>query len=143
MTARAELERLARQARDELAAAGLPLSHEGLAPDLQCGVTVRVTMWEPDDGVVHADWRPSPRLSRVAVDALRHKHLDHPALHQQGAVSQAMADAVITILTAAGFTARHTTNDYLPYGVDVLAAPEGPPAWAVHDDELTMPGWSG
>lgn len=141
--ARAAWERLARQVRDELAAAGLPVMAPGLAPELMVGAEVVVES-EADNGAVFVRWNVSPQLRRKALDALRHRRLNDPALQHQGTVRAAMAQTTIAILTAAGFTARDAENDMSPFDVQILDGPGSntKSAWAVSADDLTLPGWA-
>ncbi|MFE9446187.1 hypothetical protein ACFYO2_46480 [Streptomyces sp. NPDC006602] len=141
--ARAALERLARRVRNELTAAGLPVVAPDLAPELMVGAEVTVAS-EADNGAVFVSWNASPQLRRKALDALRHRHLNDPALQHQGTVLAAMARATIAILTAAGFTAQDAENDMSPFDVRILDGPGSntEPAWAMRADDLTLPGGS-
>ncbi|WP_040922252.1 hypothetical protein [Saccharomonospora xinjiangensis] len=116
-----------------------------MAPDLvrelMAGAEVVVES-EADNGAVFVSWNVNPRLRWKALDALRHRRLNDPALQHQGAVLAAMAMATMTILTATGFTARDAENDMSPFGVQILDGPGSntKPAWAMSAD-LTLPGW--
>ena len=138
------LEHVASAVRDELAAAGLEVVAPGLAPDLAAGAEVEVDLMNDTAGGVFIHWRVSPRLRTCAINALRHKRTDDPALSHNGAVQAAMAKAVSLILTSAGFSVDDADDEYRTFGLKVTAGPgEGiRPSWAIRDDELTLPGWA-
>ena len=131
-----EPERLAQRVRDELAAAGLPLAVPGLAPELAVGAEVRVDRWgeyfHSEAPQVVVGWSVSPQLRMSAGSALQRGQIDHPAIRQQGEAMIAMADAVVAILGAAGFTAVHRNNDLSPFDIRVVSGPDtrALPSWA-------------
>lgn len=139
-----KLEHMAGAVRDELAAAGLQVVAPGLAPGLAVGAEVEVDAINDAAGGVFVQWRASPRLRTCAINALRHRRTDDPALHHNGAVQAAMAKAINLILTSAGFSAAEADDEYRPFGLKVAPGPgEGIRAsWASRDDELLMPGWA-
>jgi len=137
-------ERVASAARNELAAAGLPVVVPSLAPKLAVGADVTIDPIDDTAGGVFIEWHASPRLTDCAVTALRHKRTDDPALRHNGAVQKAMAKAVAVILTAAGFSVGDAEDEYRPFALKVAAGPgdDVRPSWATRDDELALPGWA-
>ncbi|MCX4870085.1 hypothetical protein OHU11_01910 [Streptomyces sp. NBC_00257] len=138
----AERERIAARVRDELVAAGLPVTAPGLSPVLSQGVEVNVDPFDDDAGGVSVSWRSSPRLENCVLRAARHSLLDDPALAHQQVVLEAMLAAITAILTSAGCTVRDSRNDYAPFTVDVPAGPGGNPSWALRAEEVTVSGRS-
>jgi len=137
-------ERVASAARNELAAAGLPVVVPSLAPKLAVGADVTIDPIDDTAGGVFIEWHASPRLTDCAVTALRHKRTDDPALRYNGAVQEAMAKAVAVILKAAGFSVQDAEDEYRPFALKVAAGPRDDvsPSWATRDDELALPGWT-
>ncbi|MYR60988.1 hypothetical protein GTY54_33780 [Streptomyces sp. SID625] len=141
-------ERLARWVRDELAAAGLPVVVNGLAPELAVGAEVRIDWLNrvcPDaEPEVVVTWRVGPQLRRNVMEDARARRGATAAIRQSGEVQAAMAGAVIAILSAAGFTARDHENDLSPFDVQVLAGPEPGrrTGWAFPEEDLTPPAGS-
>ncbi|MFD7449276.1 hypothetical protein [Kitasatospora sp. NPDC059827] len=139
----ARYERMAQRVRDELAAAGLPVTAPGLHRGLATGAEVRVSTWNQHFGAadpeVLVSWHVSPRLRGRAGEEARRADGETPAVRQSGEAQTAMATAMIAILTAAGYTARDHGNEYAPFDVQVLAGPERrtAPAWA---DREPAPG---
>ncbi|MER7584317.1 hypothetical protein [Kitasatospora sp. NPDC097691] len=146
---RATFERLAQQVRDELAAAGLPVVANDLAPELApepaVGAEVCIEWLNrvfPDmEPEVVVSWRVGPQLRRNVMEDAMQRRVATAAIRQSGEVEAAMAGAVIAILSAAGFTARDHDNDLSPFEVQVLAGPEPGrrPAWAFPEEDLTAP----
>jgi hypothetical protein len=145
---RVTFERLARRVRDELAAAGLPVVANDLAPELAVGAEVQIDRLNrvfPDaEPEVVVTWRVGPQLRRNVMEDARQRGGVTGAIRQSGEVQAAMAGAVIAILSAAGFTAREHENDLSPFDVQVLAGPEPGrrPAWAFPGEEVTPPAGS-
>ncbi|MFJ9456383.1 hypothetical protein ACIRST_14980 [Kitasatospora sp. NPDC101447] len=143
---RADYERLAQRVRNELAAAGLPVVAPGLAVEVAVGAEVIVDMADllffgEGDPEVVVTWRVGPQLrSNVIADAMHQRGVT-AAIRQCGEVEAAMADAVIAILSAAGFTARNHGNDLSPFDVQVLAGPQPGrrPGWALPDESPIPP----
>jgi hypothetical protein len=140
---RAGMEVLASRVRNELAAAGLPVL-AGLNPVLAGGAEVII-----DDGAdaecgVYAGWSASPRLRACAQRAFGLRQLDNPLLRHSRQVAEAMVQAMASILTSAGFTVEHSTDDYRttnPLRVADGPVPRAKPMWSLRDEELAMPGW--
>ncbi|MFH9352495.1 hypothetical protein [Kitasatospora sp. NPDC017646] len=138
----ARFERLAQRVRDELAAAGLPVVAPGLDRGLAAGAEVRVSAWNQhfgEDPEVVVSWHVSPRLRGRAVADVQRDHGVTPAIRRSGEVQEAMAAAVIAILSLAGYTARDRGSEYSPFDVLVLAGPErgAAPVWS---DRAEGPG---
>lgn len=136
----ARYERLAQRVRDELAAAGLPVTAPGLNGGFATGAEVRVSTWNQHFGAadpeVLVSWHVSPRLRGRAEEDARRADGATPAVRQSDEARTAMATAMTAILTAAGYTARDHGNEFSPFDVQVLAGPERrtAPAWADRED---------
>ncbi|MCK2243024.1 MULTISPECIES: hypothetical protein [unclassified Crossiella] len=113
---------LAADVRDTLAEAGLPMTGD-LAPGLRVGVRVEVDPADDEAGGVWVDWHTHPRLAEAAADCVNERRLDDPVLTRQGEVMEAMQQAMLAILTAAGFQAGDPDHDYRPYELQVTAGP--------------------
>lgn len=139
----ASMEALARRVRNELAAAGLPVLAPGLHPVLAGGAEVMVDGGADAGGGVFAGWSASPRLQECTSRALRLRLLDDPLLRHSSQVKAAMMQAMVTILTSAGFTVEDADDEYRTHQLRVVKgpAPGMPPTWSLRDDELAMPGW--
>ncbi|MGW0519451.1 hypothetical protein [Crossiella sp. NPDC003009] len=117
-----ELRNLADDVRDTLAEAGLPITGD-LAPGLRVGVRVEVDPADDEAGGVWVDWHTHPRMATAAADCVNEGRLDDPVLTRQGEVMEAMQQAMLAILTSAGFQARDPDHDYRPYELQVTAGP--------------------
>jgi hypothetical protein len=138
----AERERIAARARDELAAAGLPVVAPGLDSVLSQGVEVTVDPFDDGHGGVSVAWRSSPRLRSCVLRAVKLNLLDDPAFAHQRVVLEAMLPAITAILTSAGFTVRDSLNDYAPFTLELLAGRGGSPSWGPRQEEVAMSGRS-
>jgi hypothetical protein len=136
-----KLDGIAVVVRNELAAAGLPVVAPGLLHDLSAGAEVTVEPFE--GGGVFIEWHTSPRLSRLAMDAMRHKRTNEYSFRRNAVVTRVMNDAIISILASGGFTVKEPEDEYRPLQLQVMAVPgQGTElAWEIRDDELTFPGW--
>ncbi|MCO1578914.1 hypothetical protein M8C13_24470 [Crossiella sp. SN42] len=117
-----ELRNLADDVRDTLAEAGLPITGD-LAPGLRVGVRVEVDPADDEAGGVWVDWHTHPRMANAAADCVNEGRLDDPVLTRQGEVMEAMQQALLAILTSAGFQAGDPDHDYRPYELQVTAGP--------------------
>ncbi|MEU4091536.1 hypothetical protein [Streptomyces sp. NPDC026673] len=137
------LEALALEVRNELAAAGLPVLAPGMSPVLAGGAQVEVDGGADAAGGVFVGWHASPRVRDCASRAFRLKQLDAPILRHSSAVGAAMMQAMAAVLASAGFGVEDARDDYRPQELRVLTGPPSgqQPAWAIRDDELTLPGW--
>jgi hypothetical protein len=138
----AGMEALARRVRDELAAAGLPVPAPGLSPVLAAGAEVIVDDGADTAGGVFVSWTASPRLQACTSRAFRHRHMDDPLLRHSGEIAAAMMQAMVAILTSAGFTVQDANDDYRPYQLQVAGGPAqgAPPIWSLRDEEVAMAG---
>ncbi|MFC9971987.1 hypothetical protein ACFVH6_13960 [Spirillospora sp. NPDC127200] len=129
-------DRLAGRARNTLAAAGLPLMSGDLELALGAGAEVEVDYGADAAGGVYATWRLHPQLARAAAFAVSADDADdaHPALLFSGTVAVAMARAIGTILTAAGFAVEEADDEYRPFTLRITGGPpNGPAPWADPD----------
>ncbi|MGW7539384.1 hypothetical protein [Amycolatopsis sp. NPDC054798] len=106
------LEILADIVRDELLAAGLPLKHAWT----DAGASVSVD--KPDLRGVVVDWYQSSQFSDALMaawgDDPHHEGEEFAAFTKQAdAVREAMADALLAVLTAAGFEARRIDSAHV------------------------------
>ncbi|MER7846040.1 hypothetical protein ABTZ03_19040 [Kitasatospora sp. NPDC096077] len=131
----ARYERLAQRARDELAAAGLPVVPAGLDDGLAVGAAVRISAWNQhfgEDPEVLVSWYPSALLRSSAAADREPGGEPTAAAVQGGRVQAAMATAVTEVLSAAGFTVRDRGDDHAPFDVLVVDGPDHrtPPVWS-------------
>ncbi|GAA2823620.1 hypothetical protein [Crossiella cryophila] len=116
------LRRLADDVRDTLAEAGLPMTGD-LSPGLRVGVRVEVDPADDEAGGVWVDWCTHPRMAEAAANCVAEGRVDDPVLTRQGDVQEAMQQALLAILTSAGFQASDPDHDYRPYELQVTAGP--------------------
>ncbi|WP_370938005.1 hypothetical protein [Amycolatopsis sp. cg13] len=105
------LEVLADIVRDELLAAGLPLTH-------RAGAGAAVSVDSPDHRGVVVHWQQSSQFNDALMaawgDDPHHEGEEFAAFTKQGdAVREAMAEALLEILTAAGFAARRIDSAHV------------------------------
>ena len=106
----AEVAQLAEMVKSELTDVGLTV----LDPDDDHnGVRIEVA-----ENNVWVDWEPGPSLRQASIAALNrgaYRGDDlHPAMKYRGTVTEAMNEAIATILTAAGFDVRKDVDEYRP-----------------------------
>jgi hypothetical protein len=122
---------LARGVREDLAAAGFPLTpghfHE---PALTCGVNVSTD--EANDGSgsgVYVEWETHNVLRSASMHAVFSGRSDEPSVEYNGTVHSAMEDALFAILTAAGYTVEKGRDEYAPYRLDISDHTPRTPSW--------------
>jgi hypothetical protein len=117
--------------REDLAAAGFPLTPGGLHESaLTCGVNVSID--EANDGTgsgVYVEWETHHVLRSASMHAVFSGRSDEPAATYNGAVHSAMEDALFAILTAAGYTVEKGRDEYAPYRLDVSDHTPRTPSW--------------
>jgi hypothetical protein len=117
---------LAERVCRELEVAGLPTSQMS-GPEFDrsfAGAEVRVDYGAYSSGGVYVTWYPSPDLSGAVAESVRNGQFNDPKIHHSGALTEAMRDALIAILSSGGFSVERSTDDMLPFAIKVLAAPE-------------------
>jgi hypothetical protein len=64
-------------------------------------------------------WRPDPALSRAVAESVRNRELSAPVIRHSGAIASHMRDAIIGILSSAGFRAEVADDDMRPMVIHV------------------------
>jgi hypothetical protein len=123
-------ESLAARVRDELAAAGLPVTAAGMSPHLRPpGAEVRIDKLAHCHAPVRIDWYTNHTLREAFRLMAMAEQVDTPLFAYYQVVVEAMLRTMMEILTAAGFTVRSSTNDFTPLTLEVLDGPSGTPLW--------------
>lgn len=137
------LQFLAACARDELAAAGLPIVPTGMDTCLVGGVEVVIDQGKDTGGGVFAGWVVGPRLSSCVRHAVCANEMSAPVLEYARTIKDTMSRAMAAILTAAGFTVEDANDEYRTQQLRVVSGHDKgvAPLWALRDDELELWGW--
>jgi len=120
-----ERELLAFWVRNDLAAAGVPISPD-LGTDYRIGAVVEVVEGTDSDAGVWIRWQAHPHLRIAAVQLVakhRHEGARAPIVKHAHAVGQAMCGAMLAILVSAGYEAIHSENEYRPLELKVISGP--------------------
>lgn len=114
---------LAADVVERLAEAGVP-AHIATSEGVRlAGAKVEVDQFDDDAGGVFVDWNASQHLDDRCATALLANDLDHPAIHLNGAIAQAMRGAMESILLAGGFQVETSDDEYRPYSLRVISRP--------------------
>jgi hypothetical protein len=129
---------LARAVRQDLAAAGLPVTtgDEWFVDALHTGAHVTIDGLDDESGggvivywVVHHVLRTASQKATFSGDR------NNAALRHAGAACSAMQDAIAEILTAAGYAVVKDYNDLAPFQMKVLGRTPPGPSWQDFLDE--------
>lgn len=106
----------------EIRRAGLPVvSEEDEGP----GAEIEVDVGEDDAGGVYVTWRPLEELAGAAALSVQQGRPDDPSVRHAGVVKTALRDAVLAVLSSAGFEAERSVDDMRPLALRVISAPAG------------------
>jgi hypothetical protein len=121
---------LARAVKEELLAAGLPVTPDDAVLDssLTAGAHVYVDRLADSGGGVCVSWKTHFVLRTAAIEALRQHRFDDPSIHLRGKVAEVMLDAMAEILTAAGFSVAKDVNDMAPFDL-LVQERQSDPSW--------------
>jgi hypothetical protein len=123
-----DAETLARAVREELVAAGLPVTSGDAA--LDSTLTTGAHVYVDEVGDVNIHWKTHFVLRSAAMEALSRGQVDDPSIHLNGKTAEAMQDAIAEILTAAGYRVTKDANDMAPSHLLVQEPPrQAEPSW--------------
>ncbi|MEU2778443.1 hypothetical protein ABZ646_37595 [Streptomyces sp. NPDC007162] len=114
----ADRNQLADQVCRELQLAGIPAFLMADAAG-SVGAEVEVDAGDDEAGGVFVTWRPDPALSRAVAESVRNRELSAPVIRHSGAIVSHMRDAIIGILSSAGFRAGVADDDMRPMVIHV------------------------
>ncbi|GLW31076.1 hypothetical protein [Actinoplanes regularis] len=119
-----KLELLARSIQEDLATAGLELIPNSLSALTGAGVSVWV---DAGNTGVNVQWNTHHALNLVVREELARLQRDGPALRYSAAVSEAMREAIATILVAGGYLFdKDSGSAYEDFRLLVTGRQEGP-----------------
>jgi|SRR5215469_893602 len=72
---------------------------------------------------VYVFWHPHPAVADAAADRIQRGQFSDPVIKRSGTISLYMKDAIINILTSAGFEVEESRDDLRPFTVRVIAGP--------------------
>ncbi|GAB3276560.1 hypothetical protein [Kineosporia babensis] len=122
-----EIRELSERVRACLTAAGLSATiRRDYGSIIGADITMEFDVDRPRDffGGVFASWHASDEVSLVAAYAVGEGRPEDPMVTHNGAIAQAMCDAMIAIMASAGFTVKEAEGEYLPMAVAVLSGPQ-------------------
>lgn len=109
---------LADQVCRELLLAGIPAFQMADAVG-SAGAEVEVDAGDDEAGGVFVTWRPDPALSRAVAESVQNRELSAPVIQHSGAIASHMRDAIIGILSSAGFRVDVANDDMRPMVIRV------------------------
>jgi len=109
---------LADRAQGILIAAGIPASdwQDSL---LRGGAAIEVDTGADAAGGVYIWWHVSEELADQVNRCLLSHQFSHPSIQYSGKICEAMRDAIITVLSAAGLSAKASEDDMRPFAVSI------------------------
>jgi hypothetical protein len=122
------LNQLAELTRAALEIAGIPV-HLLSGPSSTSGAEIEIDTGDDEGGGVYVHWHSDRRLRDEAADCVRRRQFTDPIIKHSGSISLHMRDAIIGILSSAGFVAEESRDDLRPLTVRVVAAPAEGESW--------------
>ncbi|MFC9617851.1 hypothetical protein [Streptomyces sp. NPDC056938] len=120
------LHQLAERVRQDLSASGLTVhvtaEHDPM-PD-KGGGWIELDDFDDAGGGVWLHWQLHPRVREAIGTAIQRAEIDDPFLKVASQTYKHTVTAVLTTLTALGYEAERSRDDYRPYAVRVIAHPD-------------------
>ncbi|MGI5133594.1 hypothetical protein [Streptomyces sp. CA-106110] len=120
------LHQLAERVRQDLSASGLTVhatAEHDPVPD-EGGGWIELDDFDDAGGGVWLHWELHPRVREAIRTAIQRAEIDDPFLKVASETYKHTVTAVLATLTALGYEAERSRDDYRPYAVRVLAHPD-------------------